>query len=162
MLALRELVCATRRGPALALSAVLLLGTAGCLATPSPRTWAGASSEAGIYGVEHGYYVRGTFLLREGTAKYWYANGQPYQEGEFTDGEPSGVWSFWHDNGVKAASGEFADGNRQGTWIRWDERGRTLGEAVFDRGLLVRGEWVPLRDATALPAGWTRQLMGPR
>jgi antitoxin component YwqK of YwqJK toxin-antitoxin module len=78
--------------------------------------------------------------VRHGTAKAWYANGQPQQDGFYTNGKKTGTFTYWHENGQISATGEYRDDKAEGTWVWWHPNGQKSAGGKYEGGLLV-GEW---------------------
>jgi antitoxin component YwqK of YwqJK toxin-antitoxin module len=78
--------------------------------------------------------------LRHGTARTWYANGQPQQDGFYTNGKKTGTFTYWHENGQVYVIGEYRDDLAEGTWTWWHDNGQKSAVGKYEDGKLV-GEW---------------------
>jgi antitoxin component YwqK of YwqJK toxin-antitoxin module len=70
-----------------------------------------------------GYYQHNR---ESGNFTWWHAHGQEAVRGSYIDGQPDGTWTWWYANGQKAAEGQFAHGTRMGTWRQWADDGRLV------------------------------------
>jgi len=78
--------------------------------------------------------------LKHGTAKSWFANGKPQQDGFYQFGKKAGTFTYWYENGQVASTGEYKDDQPVGTWVWWHENGQKSAVGKYDGGALI-GEW---------------------
>jgi antitoxin component YwqK of YwqJK toxin-antitoxin module len=69
-----------------------------------------------------------------------FADGHPWSETRYLEGEPEGLWTTWYKNGAKQSEGSYHRGYMQGTWKSWNEDGTLMLEATYARGKLD-GPW---------------------
>lgn len=61
-------------------------------------------------------------------------------EGRFRDAElmvEEGPFVFYHPNGKVESQGDYAQGNKSGVWLRFDPWGNPLAEKIYDPGVLA-------------------------
>jgi antitoxin component YwqK of YwqJK toxin-antitoxin module len=78
--------------------------------------------------------------MKHGSSKAWYANGQPKEDGFYTNDQKSGTFTFWHENGQVAATGEYRDDLAEGNWVWWYDNGQKSAVGKYENGKLV-GDW---------------------
>src|SRR5688572_25913224 len=74
--------------------------------------------------VQEEYYVAGDNETLAGTYKRFYENGKVMLEGNFEDGEKSGLFTEFHENGNLARKISFVNGMRHGVVEVFNEEGR--------------------------------------
>jgi antitoxin component YwqK of YwqJK toxin-antitoxin module len=101
-------------------------------------------------------------IIKVGTWKYWFENGQQRAEENYTDGIRTGVqksWysngksesvlnlntktaTFWFDNGQKQSEGAIlTDGTPTGNWTAWHSNGIKNSEGTYDQVGNKQGIW---------------------
>jgi len=55
-------------------------------------------------------------------------------EGEFKDGQRNGLWTYYHQDGSTQEQGHYVDGEREGEWIWWYPNGDVHGTAMYVGG----------------------------
>lgn len=78
--------------------------------------------------------------LRHGSAKTWFANGKPQQDGYYQNDQKSGTFTFWHANGQVASTGDYRDDQAEGNWVWWYDNGQKSSVGKYQQGTLI-GEW---------------------
>jgi uncharacterized protein len=81
--------------------------------------------------------------LRTGAWRFWFADGRPEREIEYSAGVREQVARAWHPTGAPAAEGTYVAGEREGTWRWWDAQGRYLGAKTYQGGKTVAGVMLP-------------------
>ncbi len=87
---------------------------------------------------EYQYYLdnRG-WEVRHGFHKTWRENGTPIVEEEFVDGKLNGIYrSWWHDNGKIQEQGQYENGEKTGLWKNWNPEGILTHEREYLNGRL--------------------------
>ncbi len=72
---------------------------------------------------------------KHGVWRAWHANGEPYLEGHFVDGQRHGLWLSWHVNGQMRGRSQYDHGQDTGTFIYWDDNGQERNEYESVDGL---------------------------
>ena len=79
-------------------------------------------------------YLKGSDTPYTGKAFTFYENGQKWQEVNYKNGKPDGLWVSWHENGEKRGEGNIKDGKQiSKKW--WHNKGEpvdTWREAVAE------------------------------
>lgn len=57
---------------------------------------------------------------RDDTCSFIYANGKVYAEGEFANGQPTGVWKFYDKDGNRTKAGAYSNNKKDGIWKYYD------------------------------------------
>lgn len=73
--------------------------------------------------------------IKHGVWRAWHANGEPYLEGHFVDGQRHGLWLSWHVNGQMRGRSEYDHGKDTGTLMYWDDTGQQRSEYESVDGL---------------------------
>ena len=64
----------------------------------------------------------------------WHDNGQKWQEANYKDGKPHGLWAWWYENGQKMSETNYKDGKEHGLETHWDEEGKIWSETKWENG----------------------------
>ena len=75
-------------------------------------------------------------VVKHGTYRSWYENGQITVRGQLVDGKGEGTWVYWHPNGRKKADGQWHNDMAQGLWTYWYENGWKKAEKHWVDGVL--------------------------
>jgi uncharacterized protein len=62
----------------------------------------------------------------EGTAKWWYENGQLMMQAVYHEDSLNGLSQRWHSNGKKQSEETYVMGRRNGNSIEWDAMGHMI------------------------------------
>ncbi len=73
--------------------------------------------------------------IKHGLWRAWHANGEPYLETHYVDGQRHGLMFSWHKNGQMRGRSEYDHGKDTGTFIYWDESGQERKEYESVDGL---------------------------
>lgn len=71
---------------------------------------------------------------RQGTAKFWYDNGQLQAEGLFDANLRIGKWQFFTNRGLKIRSGSYQRGMAEDQWETYDGKGRLKSVHTYRAG----------------------------
>ena len=73
-----------------------------------------------------------------GTFYWWHENGNRKSRGSFdSNGQRHGTWIWWHANGMKQFEGEYSHGEPKGLWRSWFEDGQLRKEKNYDAPKLM-------------------------
>jgi len=79
---------------------------------------------------QEGEYKNGE---RTGLWTYWYPNGNKWSQGVYENGIENGLKTTWYENGQKYYEGNLKDGNRVGLWKFWDKDGKLLKQIDYSK-----------------------------
>ena len=68
---------------------------------------------------------------RDGEWTAWFANGNLWSKGYYTEGVENGMKTVWHENGQKYYEGPIVNDERTGTWKFWNEEGKLVKEVDY-------------------------------
>ncbi|MEO1808690.1 MAG: hypothetical protein AAFU33_28045, partial [Bacteroidota bacterium] len=77
--------------------------------------------------------------LINGSAKYYYENGQLGEIGSCVEGLKQGEWNSFYENGVQQSSGNY-DTVKVGEWTYWWNNGKLKAKGEYVLGLKA-GSW---------------------
>ncbi len=80
----------------------------------------------------------------EGPAVYYYPDGKPQFQGNFTDGKRSGIWKQWDKDG-NYGIGSYANDVPEGQWTFYYADGSLKSEGRFHNGVQT-GVWAEYRE----------------
>ena len=86
-------------------------------------------------------YLKGSDTPYTGKAFTFYENGQKWQEVNYKNGKPDGLWVSWYENGQKGLEGNFKDGKQHGLWLFWHENGQKRQETNYKDGERISEKW---------------------
>jgi uncharacterized protein len=79
-----------------------------------------------------------------GQAIYYYPDGKPQLQGNFTDNVRTGIWKQWNQNGGYGI-GAFENEKPEGKWTFYYEDGSVQSEGKFHEGVQA-GLWTEIRE----------------
>lgn len=93
-----------------------------------------------------------------GPQRGFFRDGEPEHAGQWSEGRRVGRWTWWDRQGNKVMEGEYADGDKSGVWLEWRD-GRKTSEGSYVAGKQV-GEWTRWYDTTGQKQSVTTYVDG--
>lgn len=69
-----------------------------------------------------------------GEVKYYYANGNLLESGNYDNGQKNGKWLRYNESGITVGLAIYSAGKKNGTWIVWNDAGTKIFEMHYTNG----------------------------
>ena len=83
--------------------------------------------------------------IREGPWIQYYLDGKVKMKTANHNDLKSGLMEAYSEKGILLFTGKYLNGNPEGTWLSFDEKGTPVKKEIYEKGLLIKSEEIPVK-----------------